>query len=63
MYIGSPRARADIHVRWATAHVRPHFTPPPITVIEYTTKLDFILEKLNAAHQGESGSGLATTAE
>ena len=27
MYIGSPRARADIHVRWATAHVRPHFTP------------------------------------
>ena len=34
-----------------------------LTVIEYTTKLDFILEKLNAAHQGESGSGLATTAE
>ena len=34
-----------------------------LTVIEYTTKLDFILEKLNAAHQGESGSSLATTAE
>ena len=34
-----------------------------LTVIEYTTKLDFILEKLNAAHQGESGGGLATTAE
>ena len=34
-----------------------------LPVIEYTTKLDFILEKLNAAHQGESGSGLATTAE
>ena len=34
-----------------------------LTVIEYTTKLDFILEKLNAAHQGESGGGLAATAE